>query len=285
MRHLEYYESRKHITDELPLAYYIASKDAVYPPQILHCHREFELGRILSGTISYYIGGTLYHLEEGDCYFVQPEILHGCQKQNCEFESVVFDLDAIINANNMKINENIQKITRHARIPSYYPKENVVVCQIFETVISYCRTGIYDHILSIIGNLLLFFGWIDEHNLYKTKTNEILPTQEMRLRQVLNYIEENYASPITLSDMANCIGMSPCYFTSFFTTILHRSPINYLNYYRIEKACFLLINSNHSITDIAFQTGFNSSSYFVKIFKLYKGITPKQYRSVGTKAE
>ena len=278
MRHSNNCEIREHTTDGLPLAYYLASRDAVYSPQILHWHREFEFGKVLSGSVSYYIEGNLYHLEEGDCYFVQPGILHGCRKEDCEFECVVFDLDAIINSNNSKIQENIKKIAKQAKILAYYPKKNTTVCHMNESILTYCRSDIGKNILSIIGTLFLFFGWIDEHNLYETKYNDFSFTQEARLKHVLDYIDENYSYQITLSNLADCLGMSPCYFTSFFTTVLHRSPINYLNYYRIEKACSLLLNTDSPITDIAFKTGFNSSSYFVKIFKTYKGITPKQYR-------
>lgn len=278
MRHSNNCEIREHTTDGLPLAYYLASRDAVYSPQILHWHREFEFGKVLSGSVSYYIEGNLYHLEEGDCYFVQPGILHGCRKEDCEFECVVFDLDAIINSNNSKIQENIKKIAKQAKILAYYPKKNTAVCHMIESILTYCRSDIEKNILSIIGTLFLFFGWIDEHNLYETKYNDFSFTQEARLKHVLDYIDENYSYQITLSNLADCLGMSPCYFTSFFTTVLHRSPINYLNYYRIEKACSLLLNTDSPITDIAFKTGFNSSSYFVKIFKTYKGITPKQYR-------
>jgi AraC-like DNA-binding protein len=57
----------------------------------------------------------------------------------------------------------------------------------------------------------------------------------------------------------------------------HRTPIDYLNYYRIERACFKLVSTNLSITEVAFECGFNDLSYFIKTFKKYKAITPKQY--------
>lgn len=279
MQHREYNEAREHITNGFPLAYYLASKDAIYSPQILHWHREFEVGRVLSGSVFYYIGASSYQLKEGDCYFIRPGTLHGCRREDCEFESVVFDVDTILNGNNSKIQENIKKAAEQTSIPAYLtPQKNTTVCQIIETIINCCRDDICDHILSIVGNLYLLFGWISEHNLNETGYNEFSVAEEERLKYALDYIDKHYDAPITLSDLADCAGMSTCYFTSFFKTFLHRSPINYLNFYRIEKACTLLINSNDSITDIAFKTGFNSSSYFVKIFKKYKGITPKQYQ-------
>ena len=57
----------------------------------------------------------------------------------------------------------------------------------------------------------------------------------------------------------------------------YRTPIDYLNYYRIERACYQLLTTNHSITEIAYSSGFNDLSYFIKTFKKYKGVTPKNY--------
>lgn len=279
MPHYEYSEAREHTTEGFPLAYYLASRDAIYSPKLFHCHREFEFGRILTGSLDYYIGNTIYHLEEGNCYFVRPGILHGCRKEDCDFESVVFDFDTLINSPNSKVLENIKKVAEQTPIPPLItPEKNSDICRIIETIISFCRNDISDHILSIVGNLYLFFGWINEHDLCETENNEISSTEEARLKRVLDYIDQNYDTPVTLSNLADCAGMSPCYFTSFFKRILHRPPIDYLNFYRVEKACALLLNSNHSITDIAYKTGFNSSSYFDKTFKKYKGISPKQYQ-------
>ena len=53
--------------------------------------------------------------------------------------------------------------------------------------------------------------------------------------------------------------------------------IEYLNFYRIEIACEQLLSTDLSVTDIAINCGFNDVSYFIKTFKKYKGITPKQY--------
>ena len=57
----------------------------------------------------------------------------------------------------------------------------------------------------------------------------------------------------------------------------HRTPIDYLNYYRIERACYQLITTNLSITEIAYASGFNDLSYFIKTFKKYKGNHSKKY--------
>ena len=86
--------------------------------------------------------------------------------------------------------------------------------------------------------------------------------------------------PLTLEEISGSVNMSPKYFCRFFHEMTHRTPIDYLNYYRIERACYQLITTNLSITEIAYASGFNDLSYFIKTFKKYKGTTPKKYLKI-----
>jgi len=63
-----------------------------------------------------------------------------------------------------------------------------------------------------------------------------------------------------------------------FRDTFQQTPIDYLNYYRIEQACLLLAETLLPITEVAYRCGFNDSAYFVKVFKKYKKLTPKKYR-------
>jgi len=94
---------------------------------------------------------------------------------------------------------------------------------------------------------------------------------------VLDYIDHNYSNKIELNDLARITGMSPKYFCRFFFEMSSRTPIDYVNYYRIERACYELITTNDSITEISLFCGFNDISSFIKTFKKYKGKSPRQY--------
>ena len=73
------------------------------------------------------------------------------------------------------------------------------------------------------------------------------------------------------------------YFCRLFKQYTGKTPIEYLNNYRIEQAAKLLIETNDSITDIAFDCGFENTSYFIRKFKAQKSATPKQYRTLHKK--
>ena len=90
-------------------------------------------------------------------------------------------------------------------------------------------------------------------------------------------MEEHFSEPVTLEQIAAQAEMSPRYFCRFFQELTHRSPIEYLNYYRIEQAGDRLLHSALSVTEIAYNCGFNDLSYFIRVFKRLKGVTPKKY--------
>ena len=68
------------------------------------------------------------------------------------------------------------------------------------------------------------------------------------------------------------------YFCRLFKAVTDKTPMEYLNSYRIEKAAAKLLSTDESVTDIAYSCGFNDLSYFIKVFRDFKGISPKQFR-------
>jgi len=73
-------------------------------------------------------------------------------------------------------------------------------------------------------------------------------------------------------------GMNPKYFCRVFRSLIHHSPVDYLNLYRIEQAAYLLDSTDLPVTEVGNRCGFWESSYFTKVFRKYKGTTPAAYR-------
>lgn len=98
------------------------------------------------------------------------------------------------------------------------------------------------------------------------------------LHKVFEYVSENYGSEITAQQMSKLCNMSYSYFSRTFKKIMKKSFSEYLAYVRINEAEKLLMTTDLNITEIAMQTGFSTSSYFIQQFKSIKSISPKQYR-------
>ena len=97
------------------------------------------------------------------------------------------------------------------------------------------------------------------------------------IAQAMEYAQNNY-STTTASSAAEISGLSYSYFSRVFKRIMGRSFNEYLNYIRLSEAKRMLISTNSDITEIAMDTGFATSSYFIDKFKKSEGITPKKFR-------
>ena len=106
--------------------------------------------------------------------------------------------------------------------------------------------------------------------------------QMKEIKQVLKYMEEHYKEKVTLSMLAGRAGMNEQYFCRFFRKMTGKTPITYLNDYRIGHAAEALIKSDARIVEICYENGFENVSYFIRKFKEAKGMTPKEYRKRET---
>lgn len=118
--------------------------------------------------------------------------------------------------------------------------------------------------------------WLIREGRYQSTTNK--NGGSARIKSVLEHIEAHYGEELSLDALANVAGMNARYFCKVFYSLTHTTPMNYVNFYRIEQAAFLLDTTDLSITEIAADCGFWESSYFTKVFKKFKGTTPQRYR-------
>ena len=95
---------------------------------------------------------------------------------------------------------------------------------------------------------------------------------------IIEYIDANYKTISTIEQIANEHFITKYHLCRMFKTATDISLVKYINTVKIHKACKLLDNTNKNITEIAYETGFNSSMYFCKTFKVLMGMTPTEYR-------
>lgn len=101
---------------------------------------------------------------------------------------------------------------------------------------------------------------------------------EERIYQALEYIQTHYMEAISLEDICGILNISKSECCRCFKRCLKMTPFTYIMIHRISVAARLLEKTNQSITQIALDTGFNSNSYFCKIFKKYMNSSPVEYR-------
>ncbi|MEM6262759.1 MAG: AraC family transcriptional regulator [Bacteroidota bacterium] len=99
-----------------------------------------------------------------------------------------------------------------------------------------------------------------------------------RLAYVVKYIHEHLTESIDVKVLANKACLSRAQFYRAFKQELGLSPVDFINRERVERAKQLLINASYSATDVCYACGFNSLSYFDRVFKKWVGISPSRYQ-------
>ncbi len=99
-----------------------------------------------------------------------------------------------------------------------------------------------------------------------------------QIRPAIGYIDAHYDQPITLAEVARASHLSVSRLAHLFKEQMGVTPIDYVTGVRIERAKELLLGTDESCTEICFQAGYNNPSYFTRTFKLFVGMTPRQFR-------
>lgn len=273
-------DRKQHGTLSFPVEYYYV--DGLHPRYQMpfHWHNEWEILRVLDGTLQITLDHQQFSMEAGDVILIRSGVLHGGEAENCLYECLVFDLYGIFRSLEM-VKPYLRPFYRQTQLPrSYYPAKSACpVTEIVGELMSVFSRAPKCPELETVAGLSRLFAWIQNNGEY-----EILSPQEGyvsrtdRIRPVLEYIESHYPAPLTLDDLAQVAGMNPKYFCRVFRSLTHHSPVDYLNFYRIEQAAYLLDSTDLSVTEVGNRCGFCESSYFTKVFKKYKDTTPASYR-------
>ncbi|WP_150273990.1 AraC family transcriptional regulator [Paenibacillus tepidiphilus] len=99
-----------------------------------------------------------------------------------------------------------------------------------------------------------------------------------RMKRMLNYVHLHYAEKISLEDIARAGQLSRSECCRYFKKMLHQSPLSYVIDYRIQRSLLLLRQPDANVTDVAYLVGFNSTSYFIDVFRKVRGVTPLAYK-------
>jgi AraC family transcriptional regulator len=101
-----------------------------------------------------------------------------------------------------------------------------------------------------------------------------------KLKQTIEYIHDNLTEGFSLQAIANYIGMSQYHFARMFKQSTGMTPHQYLIESRLEEAKKLLANTDLTISEIAYRTGFASQSHLTSQFRKHLSTTPKAYRQM-----
>ena len=279
MRYLATHEHAPRGTFDFPIELYYVDPSHPRYEMPFHWHMEHELILVLQGVLRLSVEGEAFELAPGDCMLIADGAIHGGTPEGCINECLVFDLERFL-AGTTTCGQRVALLTEgDARLEGKFPagtQAAAIVSQLFQAM----ETERPGYELTTMGLLWQLWGELLGQRLLGAA--EPGPPRDIRraqaVKNVLRRIRSSYGQPLTLEDLAAEAALEPKYFCRVFRQITGRTPINYLNYYRVECAAELLCTTQGSITDIALECGFGDVSYFSRMFRRYKGQTPGQYR-------
>lgn len=250
----------------------------------LHCHTCLELNLVEKGRGSYIIDGRVYPIEPGDIFVInnseQHLAIHG--EEELTMTVLVFDADSLwknrYGTDYLKpfLNRNgafSNRITAEAA--EYLAMVHAFACMKQECVQE--KTG-WQMVTEAAANLLLslLYQYYSEKQELKDTDNG----QYMfgRITQVFTYIKEHFAENITLEQLSEVTALSKNYLCKYFKDRTGQTLFGYIEQTRVQYACYLLQTTDKEIGQIAMETGFESISYFNRIFKKQCNVTPGQFR-------
>ncbi len=275
MKFLATHENAERGRSDFPLELYnIGSTHARYQMPF-HWHIECEIIYIISGKFSLTLNDNVFILNEGESVFIPGGIIHGGTPENCVYQCAVFSLEKMLPL----IPTRQEQYERELGQGDYIPPvklENINVIKLFDTLknksygYEFASQGL---IFQIIGEILA------EKSLFSVQSNSSADTKRIKkIKDVLRLIRKDYAKPLTLGMLADTAELNLQYLCKSFKRITGKTPIDYLNFYRIECAAELLQLDEMNVTEIAFACGFNDLSYFIKLFKKQKLMSPREFK-------
>lgn len=142
-------------------------------------------------------------------------------------------------------------------------------------LLSFCQS----HIFGYTTTRLLQFCWLKLQE--ELKKNGVIQREKhsdigLSFYHILEYIDAHSAEPLEVRQLAEMCHMSYSNFARLFRENYGRSCKEYIKYIRLNKAQDLLLNSDYDLDYIAQKTGFFDCSHFIRTYKKWRGITPKQ---------
>lgn len=254
-----------------------------------HWHSETEIIYMLEGSLTLSVGGQDDLLSPGDICFINSGEPHQFASSDpaARYYAYVFPLESLYfqqedSSQTQFLTPLGLKRLFPRRLPADSPVNAALASHILEIIrINETKETAYElgtkaelyHIISLLVREHLFLELAD-------KKEAASHSRSRDVRTLLLYIQNHYGEKIRLEDAAAAMHISPKYFCTYFKEITGKNFVAYVNRFRVEKACHLLLTTELSVMDIAMETGFDNLSYFIKTFKAVTGHTPGRYRKV-----
>ncbi|MEG1458764.1 MAG: AraC family transcriptional regulator [Acetivibrio sp.] len=291
----ELFEKRVHGTESFPCGMYQSKGSTLSHYVKYHWHKECEIIYFRKGDFLLGVNMEKYEVKEESIYFINQEELHNITCTKAPFEELAF----VFHTSILRFMENDEGeksiiepfIDQQIMFPRCVLSGEKAFAKIKEELLqaqaalkNEKRDASMETTTNPVSQLLLkasfikIMAYLEEYHLL-TENREIIDPRVGVLKKVISFIEQKYQEKIYVNQLAKLANMNEQYFCRFFKKSIGKTPIEYVNEYRIKKAKHLLKDTELSVMEVCMETGFNNLGNFMREFRKYNQTTPLQYRN------
>ena len=238
---------------------------------------EYEILYLEKGTGSLFMGDSEFTIRQGDYIFINSFEEHYFKYDSSagvfRCYRILFDISALGAPDDpCRLAFEEIRLCRFLKMPEELGRR-------FENTVSLSKDS-WGREVILRSVLFDMISYAFESGQYE-RFSQIISTEKRSLSAIdnaLRYIRDNYSENINLGVILQLTNYSKSHFIRLFKETTGLNVSDYINKYRIEKACLDLIYTRNNITQIATASGFNNIQYFSRKFKEYMKCTPKQYQ-------
>ncbi|MFU0827599.1 MAG: hypothetical protein ACFWTJ_08695 [Lachnoclostridium sp.] len=256
-----------------------------------HWHEELEFFIVTEGNSYVDAGHGPEIVYKGQCCFINSSVLHTCRntdsKTGCRYHSLVFHTNLVgMKYSSVYWRKYIKPLVEsgidYMILTGQKAWQQKIISLVEEAwqVLANEPVGyelIVRNCLSTVI-LLLYQALIQENTPKISRKTAAKQRDELRIKQMLIFIHEQYENQLTIENIATSASISKSECLRCFHKMLHITPIQYLKDYRLKKAYDMLLTTSLSVTDIALSCGFSELSYFSRSFKEKYKMSPTTVR-------
>ena len=253
-----------------------------------HWHDAFQFCLVTKGSIEVHVNNNKFILSEGEGCFINIGFLHMIR--------AVDDPDSTyicINAHQKLLYGYSGNIVQQRYVAPYIEKENRISYAVFsgdgyDERIRRLMRSIFDvsekkdpgFEIEIIASLLIIWKDLISKERETAAGYDHNRIGEPRMNDAIRYLQGHYSEKFSLSELAKVMHLSESECSRFFKRHMGITISEYLLSYRIEQSFDMLRLTDLSVSEVAYECGFSSTSYFIDKFRKYVGVTPLRYRKL-----
>ncbi len=253
-----------------------------------HAHPEYQLFFVEEGTGTRFIGDSIKLFKPGELVFTGPHLPHLWRSDEKYFDrnNSLKTSGMVIYLNEHFLGEDILNKEEFILVKKLFSKslrgiefQGETKTRVVKMMKDLLKMQGIEKLIQLLKILSCLANCKNIHYISpEAYTSSLNQSETDRMNQVYDFILKNYRKKITLGQIANVIHMTPTSFSRYFSIINNKPFSKFITQIRIKHACKMLVETDETIANICYDSGFNTLSNFNQQFKDVMSTTPMDYR-------